>query len=211
MHALHAVGPGLHHDLGSDWRQQEQQRLWLRPQQQVVGGQDPGTRELLLKFDESLVDILAEVERLEQQQQQARQHLLQQQEQHPPRQAQQQQQKQQQRHPQQQGYVAGSAGPSWQAHGYYGAAAPAAGSLAEATAPVGQQAYLDQKQAQLQQRMQELQQEDMRFGSMGHSASLLAGHAGSARARQQLSAGAWGLNGAQDYEDDVSDILNHLD
>jgi hypothetical protein len=181
--------------------------MWFHPQQQIVGGQDLGTRELLLKFDESLVDILAEVERLEQQQQQARQHLSQQQEQQPPRQGQQQEQKQ--RHPQQQGHVVGSADPCWQAHGY--GAAPAAGSLAAVTAPTGQQAYLDQKQAQLQQRMQELQQEDMRFSSMAHPASRLAGNAGNARARQQLSAGTWGLHVAQDYEDDVSDILNHLD
>jgi hypothetical protein len=167
-----------------------------------------GTRQLLLKFDESLLDILAEVERLEQQQQRARQQLQgQQEEQHThqpypqlPQQQQKQrlpklplqarQQQQQQRFSPERQAANGTADEGWPAR----QVTAAAGGLSVSAAGRSQQAYLSHKQAQLQQRIQQLQQEGPPLG------------------RGLSAAAAWEYQGASvDYDDDVSDILNHLD
>lgn len=170
---------GQHH---SDWRQQEEQQLWV--QQQGVGEAVLGTQEMLLKFDESLVDILAEVERLEQQQQhQARRQQQQGQRQSVVRGGQQQQQ--------QPSSASSGAWPPLRGR-------PAAGSLSAAGVPVSSQhAQLDLKQAQLQQRIRQLERE---------GATHSGGH------RQPCDTAAWGLTGASAFDaDDVADILNQID
>lgn len=178
---------GQHHWTGSDWRQQEEQQLCV--QQQGMGESVLGTQELLLKFDESLVDILAEVERLEQQQQhQARRQQQQeqlQQQQSVGRKGQQQQQQQQPPS------ASSGAWPSLRGR-------PGAGSLSAAGVPVSsQRVQLDLKQAQLQQRIRQLERE---------GGTHLGGH------RRPLNTAAWGLTGASAFDaDDAADILNQID
>lgn len=181
---------------GNTWGQQEQQQPWLQQGQQGVVEDGFGTRELLLKFDESLVDILAEVERLEQQQQ-AR---------HQPPQQQRIRPRQEQRRPRPQQQLqlgADEVGPAR-------LGAPAgAGALAQA--PSSQQSYLDQKQAQLQQRIKQLQQEDMRFSSGTYPVAQLPAR-GLGIWQQLPASAAWGYSRDHEFDaDDVSDILNHLD
>lgn len=188
---------GQQHWTSSDWRQQEEQQVWVQ-QQQGVGEPVLGTRELLLKFDESLVDILAEVERLEQQQNQARRQQQQQQlHQHQHQQQQlhqrQQQQEQQQfalRGQQQQQEPWASSGAWPPLHGRHGA-----GAL---SVPLSsRRAQLELKQVQLQQRIRQLERED---------GEHLGGH------RRPRTTAAWGLTGASAFDaDDVADILSLIE
>jgi len=155
-----------------------------------------GTRELLQKFDESLVDILAEVERLEQQQRLARQQL-QQQQQVPP---------------------AGALGASrsWrdqqtEPHHHQQSDYSYAGMSQVGGFDSSYRADLGQKQALLQQRIMQLQDEDLELPVRGYAAGARAG-VKLLRGQQQGPAVAWGLPGEDAFDaDDVSDILNHLD
>jgi hypothetical protein len=186
-------------------QQQLQEGADVLPPQGMWGAGGATSRELLQKFDASLVDILAEVERLEQHQQLARQQLNQQQ--------------QRRRAPklatQQQNGVADYAGGRW-VEGQQDQRVPAgaAGALAARQPYPGwpsQAVLLDQKQAQLQQRIMQLQQEEAAGRQFSSSGAYAAGHKVTGGQEVQ-SAGGWGYGSAQEYDaDDVSDILNHLD
>jgi hypothetical protein len=176
---------------------QQQQHLG----QQVVAYD---THELLQRFDESLVDILGEVERLEQQQRLAR-HAL-----HGHHHQQRQQGRQQQQWHEQENGQAAAAAAAW----------PLPRGAGEAAFS------LDARQQALQERVQLLQREAQLEQQLAAASTAVTG------ARRGAAAAAWVAQQHQQYEqqqswllshggystsrdflddDEVSDILNQLD